>query len=189
MLRYFKFLVILAVLIAGSFLIFVYSGITNVAATSRDSAFMRWTLSTIRRHSIESHLNDIKPPALDNPELISAGAHHYHEMCERCHLAPGIESSDLRDGLNPRPPILAHAVQYSTPEELFWIIKHGIKMTGMPAWGKTHDDRKIWAIVAFLERLPHLSPTEYQSMILPTGIPADAESHKGRSSADSTGNR
>jgi mono/diheme cytochrome c family protein len=82
------------------------------------------------------------------------GAEHYDEMCVECHLAPGKEENELRAGLNPKPPKLAAPGDHRTPEHDFWIIKHGIKMTAMPAWGVTHDDRSIWAMTTFVQKLP-----------------------------------
>src|SRR3546814_5639660 len=67
-------------------------------------------------------------------------------------------------GTNPAPPELSETVHKWTPAELFWIVKYGLKMTGMPAWGPTHRDDELWAITAFLLRLPELSPEEYRSM-------------------------
>ena len=85
-------------------------------------------------------------------------------MCAGCHLAPGVETSAIRTGLNPRPPVLARIIPHTPLAELFWIIKNGIKMTGMPAWGQTEDDASIWAIVAFLEKLHAMTPAEYRAM-------------------------
>lgn len=95
-------------------------------------------------------------------------------MCAGCHLKPGESQSDLSFGLYPSPPNLAaepeaHAHTHTEDADAkaraqrrFWIIKHGIKASGMPAWGATHDDARIWAMVAFLERLPGLTPAQYQ---------------------------
>ncbi|HLW74694.1 MAG TPA: cytochrome c, partial [Gammaproteobacteria bacterium] len=115
-------------------------------------------------HSIHARLDAITVPVLTDPVMVEQGFDHYHEMCEGCHLAPGIEDSELRSGLNPQPPLLYKTVPHSSPAELFWTVKNGIKMTGMPAWGVTHDDAKIWAIVAFLEQLPKMTPEQYQAM-------------------------
>ena len=81
-----------------------------------------------------------------------------------CHGAPGQEPAEIAKGLWPETPDLKKAVPDWTPGELFWITKNGIKFTAMPAWGPTHDDDKIWDIVAFLERLPSVSPSEYQQL-------------------------
>jgi mono/diheme cytochrome c family protein len=83
-------------------------------------------------------------------------------MCEVCHGAPGINQSELSSGLNPLAPELSHAVEDWSDEELFWITKYGIKMSGMPAWGNTHSDNEIWSIIAFVKQMPEMSDEEYK---------------------------
>lgn len=152
------------VVLFGAGVLYAYSGSYDVAASQPDSTAVAWLLSTTRDRSIERRAADLTIPALTDPAMVQEGFEHYHEMCTGCHLAPGMESSELRAGLNPQPPLLAMAVPDSSPAELFWTIKHGVKMTGMPAWGASHSDQMIWSMVAFLERLPHLTPAEYRAM-------------------------
>ena len=87
-------------------------------------------------------------------------------MCADCHLEPGDDDGEeeLRAGMYPRPPNLARRGVRRSPEERFWIVKHGLKMTGMPAWGITHDDETLWSIVAFLQKLPGMSEEEFDSL-------------------------
>jgi mono/diheme cytochrome c family protein len=142
----------------------IYSGFYDVAASQPDNAVTRWALVTARNRSIDRRAAEITVPPLTDPKLIQEGFEHYHEMCTGCHLAPGVDSSEIREGLNPVPPVLAKVVPNSSPARLFWVIKNGVKMTGMPAWGSSHSDQMIWAMVAFLERLPAMTPAEYQAM-------------------------
>lgn len=163
------FLTIVAILVlavAGGVL-FIYTGSYNVAASSKDSGIIRWVLQTTREESIDRRAEDVIPPAesvLSNPQNLRVGFEHYNEMCVICHGAPGVEPGEAREGLNPKPPLLAKVAKKISPQELFWVIKHGIKMTGMPAWGPTHSDDKIWAMVAFVKSLPDLSPEQYKAM-------------------------
>lgn len=143
---------------------YAYSGLYNVAASQPDGAVTRWLLVTTRNHSIDRRASELAVPPLGDPKLIQEGFEHYHEMCTGCHLAPGMTTSEIREGLNPQPPVLAKTVPDSSPARLFWVIKNGVKMTGMPAWGTSHDDQMIWAMVAFLERLPAMTPAEYQTL-------------------------
>jgi len=159
-----KLFVAVLILASGAFLAYIYSGVADVAATTPEGFVTRWVLGTLRERSIATRISGIQVPPLTDPKMIENGFMHYEEDCAGCHLAPGIETSDLRAGLNPRPPALARTVPYSTPAELFWITKNGIKMTAMPAWSQTHDDATIWAIVAFLEKLPSMTPAEYQAI-------------------------
>src|SRR4249919_1659301 len=128
--------------------IVIYLGIFDVAADVPHSAFASSVIELVRDRSIAARSKDIQVPPLDNLKLIEEGARHYAEMCAGCHLAPGQKQSELRNGLYPKPPDLTARFQ-ATPAEEFWVIKHGIKMSAMPAWGAAHDDSTIWAIVAF----------------------------------------
>ncbi len=141
-----------------------YSGFYNVAAESRDKGATAWLLGTVMVRSVRRHAAGIRVPPLDDPSLVRTGFQHYREMCVGCHGAPGIPPAELAQGLNPTPPLLAESAGGWKPNELFWITKHGVRMTGMPAWGVTHSDDKIWAIVAFTRRLPKLTAAEYQAL-------------------------
>src|SRR3546814_17033915 len=85
-------------------------------------------------------------------------------MCSGCHLAPCLEKSEIIQGLYPSAPELFREPQRSAKEQ-FWIIKHGVKLTAMPAWGKTHSDELIWDMVAFVRQMPKMSPAQYQAVI------------------------
>jgi len=160
-------IVSVAVLAAAGF---IYYGVFDVAATKKDSALVSWILSTTREHSIERRFGSISVPpdmsSLEKPEILQDGFEHYNEMCVVCHGAPGVEPGEAREGLNPQPPLLAKVKDLTEDPvgELFWVIKNGIKMTGMPAWGPTHTDDKIWALVAFVRKLPTMTAAEYRSM-------------------------
>jgi mono/diheme cytochrome c family protein len=101
------------------------------------------------------------------------GLGHYREMCVVCHGAPGVPKSEIGMGLNPDPPDLAHEGAEQAPARLFWVLKNGIKMTGMPSFGMTHTDEQLWAMVAFLKQLPKLNPQQYAAMV----AAADAGHH------------
>lgn len=145
-----------------AFFIFTFSGVYQVGADVPHWRITRQAIGMVREHAIERRSADIKPPPLDDPALVKEGAEHYAEMCTGCHLAPGMTDSELRDGLYPEPPNLTRFAP--DPAESFWIIKHGLKMTAMPAWGKTHDDQKIWAMVAYLQKQPKMSVAEFQAL-------------------------
>jgi mono/diheme cytochrome c family protein len=155
-------LLIAGVLVASAF-VFVFAGIFNIAADAPHSAFTYTIMETIRSRSIATRVGDVQPPPLDDAKLIATGAEHYAAMCTGCHLAPDKKESEIRAGLYPRPPDLTKPL-HASPAEAFWVIKHGIKMSGMPAWGKTHDDSSIWGLVAFLQKLPDLTPAQYQAL-------------------------
>ncbi len=154
----------LVVLISAVILIFIYSGKYNVSAMQRHFKVTQWLISTTMDKSIQQHAKDIKVPDLTGASMLRIGFIHYRQMCVDCHGAPGVQPSELSKGLNPAAPLLYKNVNKWTPAELFWITKYGIRMTGMPAWGVTHSDQKIWAIIAFLKKLQTISPEEYKKM-------------------------
>ena len=104
------------------------------------------------------------PADLDSPTRIGAGAREYAEECTGCHLAPGQENTELRAGLYPQPPKLSQT-GIDDDAEAFWIIKHGIKMSAMPAWGRTHGDAELWSLVAFLRHVPKMSQADYRALV------------------------
>jgi mono/diheme cytochrome c family protein len=170
-------LLIAGALVASAFA-FVYAGIFNVAADVPHAALTNTIMQTVRSRSIATRAKAVRPPPLDDATLIATGARHYAAMCSGCHLAPDkTNDSDMRAGLYPKPPDLTKRIQASPAEE-FWVIKHGIKMSGMPAWGITHDDSSIWGLVAFLQKLPELSPAQYQALAKTDGEHYHQHSHE-----------
>ena len=158
------FTLLAVAVIAGAGAITVYLGLYNIAADAPHSRLTYSVIETFREQSIASRSGSIAEPAdLAAPARIASGAGLYTAMCSGCHLAPGMEKTEMSQGLYPQAPILFKGSDRSASEQ-FWIIKHGIKMTAMPAWGKTHDDRLIWDMVAFIRQLPSLSPAQYQAM-------------------------
>jgi mono/diheme cytochrome c family protein len=144
---------------------YVYSGIYDVSAGSSHSGIANWLLSTTSHASIKRQAKAIEVPDLNDDALALAGVNDFSEMCAGCHGAPGREPGAIGQGLNPPPPDLAGAALEMSPAELFWVTKHGIRMTGMPAWGVTHDDAAIWPVVAFITKLPELDAVQYEDLL------------------------
>ena len=154
--------ILIAVLGSG----FVYSGIYPIGADVPHNQLTYWLLETIRDRSILRASDKIEVPDLSSPAMLLSGGADYHDMCSGCHLKPEMTQSDMSVGLYPVPPNLVKLSDEHDPEQAaqrnFWIIKHGVKASGMPAWGPTHDDGRIWAMVAFLQKLPALTADQYQ---------------------------
>jgi mono/diheme cytochrome c family protein len=165
-------LAVVALLLLGGFL---WSGLYDVGADDPHTRPVLVALDILRDRSIHARSKDITVPRLDEPQLILKGAGQYAAMCTGCHLAPGMEESEIRPGLYPQPPELSK--MRLEPREAFWTIKHGIKMTGMPAWGSSHDDPTIWSMVAFLQKLPDLTPAQYRDLV--AKAPPDEEMEGG----------
>ncbi|SEL19377.1 c-type cytochrome [Nitrosovibrio tenuis] len=144
--------------------VFIYSGIFNIAADDPHWPVTFKILNTVRDSSVQARSGALTPPDLNIDTRIKLGAGNYDAMCTNCHLGPGMEESELSLGLYPKPPSW-RKIGKVDPREAFWAIKHGIKMSGMPAWGKSMGDGDIWNIVAFLQRLPHLTPDNYRELV------------------------
>jgi len=143
----------------------IYLGAYNVAADIPHTGPVFWLMQTVRERSIAVRAADIVVPEdLTDEKRIVSGAGQYAEMCSGCHLAPGMKRTEIARGLYPRAPELRRRSD-TTPAEDFWIVKHGVKMTGMPAWGVTHNDEILWDVVAFLRKLPELTPEQYQAFV------------------------
>lgn len=152
-------------IVAAAAVAFAFSGLFDVAASRADTWIENWGLHTVAERSIARRADaEVKEvPNLKDEAAVAAGARHFRMVCAQCHGGPGVPRSALGAGLNPLPPDLAHA-QHWGPTEQFWIVKHGIKMTGMPGWGRSSADRELWDVVAFLQALPRVTPDEYERL-------------------------
>jgi mono/diheme cytochrome c family protein len=144
----------------------IYAGVYDIAATAPHWRVTTWLLETARIRSIKAQAAGITvPPGLEEPAKLVIGVEHYAAHCAVCHGAPGVPKGDIGRGLPP-PPELAKTAPLYNPAELFWIVKHGIKMTGMPAWAD-HSDEELWATtVAFVEKLPGMSEQDYARLVM-----------------------
>jgi mono/diheme cytochrome c family protein len=155
---------LLVTLAAGA--IFISSGLLNVSARWEDPAWLKWIIVTTRERSLDVRKVKVEVPTnLDDHQVALRGFKYYREMCVGCHRSPGLDDSEIARGLNPQPPNFAHLKEEDVdPPEYFLIIRNGIRMTAMSAWGVTHADDKIWAMVAFLKKLPGMTPEQYQAL-------------------------
>ena len=156
--------VIFAALAAlGGIVFYVGSGAYDIGADTPHWEITRKVMEVVRNRSVAVRANKIELPDLQDEQLVLKGAGQYAAMCVNCHLAPEQTDSEIRPGLYPKPPNLSE--QRFDPKTVFWVTKHGLKMSGMPAWGVGHDDATIWSIVAFVTRLPGLSAEHYKDMV------------------------
>lgn len=169
------------VLIGGA--VFAWSGAYNVAATSKHKWPVEWLLHYVMQRSVALHAATLTPPDLHDPALIRRGAAHFASGCAPCHGAPGELASPIAQQMTPVPPGLYSADRDFTPSQLFWIVQHGVKMTAMPGWPAQSRADEIWAMVAFLEELPHLNTPAYLKLSGAAGaatfLPQDKPSASG----------
>ena len=158
--------VVASLIVAAGFAgVFIYAGVYNIGADAPHSNAVYSLLQELRDRAIARHSRSIVVPGdLSDPRRVEAGAGLYQEMCTGCHLGPGIEPSELSQGLYPPAPDLAKTRDRSAAQQ-FWIIKHGVKLSAMPAWGKTHSDQLIWDMVAFIHQLPKMSTDQYKAAV------------------------
>lgn len=150
----------LAILVIAAVAV-ILSGAYDVAATTPHNGLTHWVLTTTMRHSVTNRATQSGKPMPVTEELAQRGFADFDEMCVTCHGAPGKERGEIGKGLNPPPPELAAAVRRWSDAELFWIIKNGVRMTGMPAFGKTHDDGRIWALATVVRQLQDMTAERY----------------------------
>lgn len=152
---------IVAIIVAG--LAVIFSGVFNVAATWEDNPAVAWALHKTFIRSVQSRAGTTAPAPFTDVQ-VKAGAHLYNETCVYCHGGPGKDPVDIGQGLNPEPPFLSDTVGTWTAPQLFWIVKNGVRMSGMPGFGKTHKDEDLWNVVAFIQRLPQMKPEQYDEL-------------------------
>ena len=155
----------LAIVVGIGAAAFFFGGYYNVAGTAEDPAPVTWALTRVRVASINRHANDSPPGSFGDAAMVQAGAKAYASFgCATCHGAPGVMWLKLSEGLHPDPPDLKKVVDERSPAQLFWIVKNGINMTGMPSFALAGaKDEEIWQIVAFLKKLPTVSEADYKS--------------------------
>lgn len=155
--------------IAGAIVVgvlFVVSGLFNVSASRGHWKHTEWLLTVVMQNSVRTHAANIEAPPLDDENRVILGAGHFHSGCAYCHGAPGVPISPIARAMLPPPPDLSTDMRPWRDRELFWIIKNGIKYTGMPAWADARRDDEVWSVVAFLRRLPQLDTTSYGALAL-----------------------
>ena len=157
----------LAIAIAVGAAVFFFGGYFNIAASEPDPGIVNWALVKVRMASINRRARLASPVDLDSPEVVRAGARAFSERgCANCHGAPGVNWQKFSEGLNPDPPDLKEISHQREPGQLFWVVKNGIKMTGMPSFGAIGaDDKEIWSIVAFIRKLPNASEADFKAWI------------------------
>ncbi|HEY1329008.1 MAG TPA: c-type cytochrome [Casimicrobiaceae bacterium] len=156
----------LAVAAAGMLVVaaaFIASGVYDIAATEQHTRPVYALIEATMRQSIRFHARDIDAPALDDAARVASGRSSYARNCVRCHGAPGVAPESFALGMTPSPANLAYAAREWPPEQLFWTLKRGLKMTGMPAWAFRLSDDEMWNIVAYLRVMPTESPQAYRA--------------------------
>lgn len=149
----------------GAFVL-VSLGLVSIGASSGHWKATGWLLHYAMRRAVSTQSMGVKVPPLDDPALVLKGAGHYHTGCLACHGGPGEQRSLIVQQMTPEPPYLPPRIERWEPQELFWIVKNGVKFTAMPAWPAQQRDDEVWAMVAFLQAMPGMSPERYRQLAL-----------------------
>jgi mono/diheme cytochrome c family protein len=159
--KFFAGIVTAIIIMAGAAALLAWT--YDVAASVPETAVEFEILHSIMRNSVQMRAGTEERKTWSEQD-VSNGFKDYDEMCIICHSAPGKERRPISKGMRPQPPNLAETSKQWTNAQLFWLIKNGVKMTGMPAFGSTHSDEQIWNIVGFVRRLPQISPNDFRAM-------------------------
>jgi len=166
-------LAILGAIFAAAFFL---GGFFNVAANQMDPDIVNRVLEDVRQASIARRATDQPPAPLEDAATVQAGARAYSQRgCVSCHGGPGADWAKFSEGLNPGPPDLKDVANDLSPQEIFWAVRNGIKMTGMPSFAASDPpvpDQEIWTIAAFVKKLPDVSEEDYKAWTAaPAGKP------------------
>lgn len=140
---------------------FIYAGVFDVAATRHHSALSFYLLHYAMRRSVKARIDDIEVPPLDGHERLARGIALYRQHCAQCHGAPGVAPEPIALSMRPEPPNLLEPGRDWSAREIYWVIRHGVKMSGMPGWEHRLSDSELWDLTAFTKALPRISPLEY----------------------------
>jgi cytochrome c1 len=143
----------------------IYGGLYNVASTRQHLQSTHTLLETVMRQSVRLHARDIEVPPLDDDRVVLRGAGCFRDKCVQCHGAPGVAQGDIGKSMQPLPGPLVDARKHWRARELYWVTRHGIKMSGMPAWEFRLTDAELWSVVAFMQRLPDLNAQQYAGLV------------------------
>ena len=157
-------LAILGALVAA---VFFLGGFFTVAANQQDPDIVNKMLEQVRAASVARRATDTPPAAVDDPAMVQAGAKAYAQRgCVNCHGGPGVDWAKFSEGLNPGPPDLKDVANDLTAPEIFWVVRNGIKMTGMPSFAASDPpvpDDEIWKIAAFVKKIPEVKDEDYKA--------------------------
>jgi mono/diheme cytochrome c family protein len=163
--RRLAFIGVLAILAAVGAGVFFFGGFYNVGAADEDPGVVNWALAKVRVASIARHATDKPRVSLDDPAIIQAGARAYLAAgCVNCHGAPGVNWQKFSEGMRPYPADLKDVANDASALEIFFVIKNGIKFTGMPSFGSEGvSDQDMWAITAFVKKWPVVSDADFKA--------------------------
>jgi mono/diheme cytochrome c family protein len=147
----------------------------DISAADAHMPIVRWFVHRVMIHGVGQRAAHVPVPATVPAAVVAGGLCEYQQHCQMCHGGPGVARDAWANGLNPTPPYLIDSHSHWTPQELYWIISKGVKMTAMPSWKMSMSDKQMWSIVAYLENMPKIPPGAYRSWALSGECPSGAD--------------
>lgn len=154
----------------------LFGGWYNIGATAQHVPFVYAVLEEGMTRSVRHHARAVRVPAtgFGEPQQLRLGARIYRDKCLQCHGGPGVAQSTIGMSMQPIPGPLVDATRRWETRELYWVTRHGIKMSGMPAWEYHLREEELWAVVAFVTLLPSLGAPEFREWVAPDRAPDGA---------------
>lgn len=146
-------LIVVVLLVAG---IAVFAFTFNLSALESPGETEVWLATTAKKWLVARAVRTDPPPPAParEPTSVASGYMQYGGSCATCHGKDGTEPAKLGLSMYPPAPALSHPdVQAYTDAELFWIVKHGIRHSGMPGFARLHSDEEIWHLVHYVRSL------------------------------------
>lgn len=165
---FFRSTLILLALVTAAISGTIYFGLVEPGADEPHADWVHGLIEVARDRAIAVRAGDLDVPVLGSEAQVLNGAGNYAAMCTGCHLAPGMAPTELSRGLYPAAPVLAE-LGAPDPARAFWVVKHGVKASGMPAWGGSMSDEYIWNMVAFLQAMPSMDADHYRTLVAASG--------------------
>jgi mono/diheme cytochrome c family protein len=147
----------------------------DISAADAHMPIVRWFVHRVMIHGVGQRAAHVPVPATVPAAVVAGGLCEYQQHCQMCHGGPGVARDAWANGLNPTPPYLIDSHSHWTPQELYWIVSKGVKMTAMPSWRMSMSDKQMWSIVAYLENMPKIPPGAYRSWALSGKCPSGAD--------------
>jgi mono/diheme cytochrome c family protein len=168
----------LAVLIGAAF---SWSGIYDVSAAEQHTKAVYWIIEASMRRSVHAHsAGEPMPSAVPSTDGLRRGLAVYHAQCERCHGGPGVAPEAFALGMTPTPANLADTADRWKTGDIYWVVKYGLKMTGMPSWMYRLSEQEMQDVATFISsELRDLSPDEYRNRARTTELAASSRTGPG----------
>lgn len=155
-------------LLLGGALLFVRSGVYDVAATSPHLQPVHALLGATMHHAVRRRARGIAVPPVEPNRVATVGAACYRQHCLQCHGGPGVAPGPIGLSMQPLPGPLVTAARDWQAAEVYWITRHGIKLTGMPAWQHRLREPELWAVVYFVQQMADVTPVAFRQVMADT---------------------